>query len=114
MSGDDTRSDDSIRRVFRYFAAFVLAPLAVPLLLLPWLLYGKLALRWVLTSMVIGALVSYTGTLVFGMPVFFLFRRLGYKSVWVAVIVGFSIGAVMWLVFFVLASLSWDPSLSWD
>jgi hypothetical protein len=42
----------------RAAVAFFIAPLAVPLSQLPWLTTGRLAPGWVLTAIVIAALVS--------------------------------------------------------
>jgi hypothetical protein len=112
MSADDTPSDDSRRRDLRFFAAFFLAPLTVPLLLLPLLLYGKLAPFWVGVAFVIAAVVSYAGTLLFSMPAYFVLRRWGYTSIWIAITVGSVIGAIMWLVFAVLFTLSLDQGIA--
>src|SRR5712691_4625019 len=99
MSVDDTPSDDSTRRDLRLFAAFFLAPLTVPLLLLPLLLYGKLAPFWIGVAFAIAAVVCYVGTILFGVPAYFVLRRWGYTSIWIAITVGLVIGAIMWLVF---------------
>src|ERR1700722_15834098 len=92
--------------------AFFIAPLAVPLLLLPWLSSGHLRTGWVVTTMVIAALVSYTGTLVIGMPAYFLMRARGLTAAWIAGAVGFVSGVLMWLVFSVLFPLSLDQGLA--
>src|SRR6266540_824083 len=89
-------SDASMKRGA---VAFFIAPLAVPLLLLPWLSSGHLALGWMLTATVIAAMTGYVGTLVFGMPAYFFLRARGLTSAWIAVAIGFAIGALMWLVF---------------
>jgi hypothetical protein len=112
MSGGDTRSDDPTRCEFRHFAAFYFVPLTVPLLLLPLFLYGKLAPFWVGAAMTIAAVVSYAGTLLFGVPAYSVLRRWGYTSIWIAITVGIVIGAMMWLVFGVLFTLSLGPVLN--
>jgi hypothetical protein len=96
----------------RRAVAFFIAPLAVPLLMLPWLSSGHLATGWILTAMVIAALVSYAGTLALGMPAYFLLRARGLTAAWIAGAAGFVIGALMWLVFSVLFPLSLDQGLA--
>ena len=86
--------------------AFLTAPLAVPLLLLPLLLFVHLAPGWILAATIIAALVSYTGTLILGIPIYMALRACGLTHVWIAGVVGFAIGAAMWLVFSVLFVLS--------
>jgi hypothetical protein len=83
----------------RAAVAFFIAPLAVPLSLLSWLTSGHLAPGWVLTAIVIAALVSKAGTVVLGMPAYFLLRARGLTAGWIAGVAGFVIGALMWLVF---------------
>lgn len=96
----------------RRAVAFFIAPLAVPLLMLPWLLSGHLASGWILTAVVITALVSYAGTLALGMPAYFFLRARGLTALWIAGVTGFVIGALMWLVFSVLFPLSLDQGLA--
>ena len=50
--------------------------------------------------------MSYTGTLILGLPIYLVLRARGLTHVWIAGVVGFAIGAVMWLVFSVLFVLS--------
>lgn len=92
--------------------AVFISPLVVPLLLLPWLLSGQLALGWILTSMVIAALVSYTGTFALGIPSYRFLKSRGLTAAWIACVLGFIIGALMWLVFSVLFPLSLDQGLA--
>ncbi|RUW45528.1 hypothetical protein EOA32_33895 [Mesorhizobium sp. M1A.F.Ca.ET.072.01.1.1] len=96
----------------RSAVAFFTAPLAVPLLMLPWLLSGHLAVGWILTAMVIAALLSYAGTLALGMPVYFFLGARGLTAFWIAGIAGYVIGAIMWLVFSVLFPLSLDQGFA--
>ncbi|WP_156751148.1 hypothetical protein [Mesorhizobium sp. AA23] len=95
----------------RHAVAFFSAPLAVPLFTLPWVLSGHLAAGWILTATVITALVSCAGTLALGMPAYFFLRARGLTTFWIAGIIGFVIGAFMWLVFSVLFPLSLDQGL---
>jgi hypothetical protein len=110
MLDDATNRDGSKGRGSRRAIACFIAPLAVPLLLLPWLLWqpGKLGAIWVVTAMVISAFVSYLGTLLVGIPTYFLLSRRGYTAAWIAAAAGSAIGALMWLIFSVLFALSFD------
>jgi hypothetical protein len=92
--------------------AFILAPLAVPLLLLPWLLAGHLAVKWTITAMIIAALITYAGVVALGIPTYSFLRARGFTTVWIAGIAGFLIGAVMWLVFSVLFPISLGQGVS--
>jgi hypothetical protein len=96
----------------RNVVAFLIAPLAAPLLMLPWLLSGHLATGWVLTAMIIVVLVSYAGSLALGVPAYYFMRKRGLTSVWIAGVVGFAIGILMWLVFSILFPLSLDQGLA--
>lgn len=96
----------------RRAVAFFIAPLAVPLLMLPWLSSGHLSPGWILTATVIAALVSYAGTFVLGMPAYCFLRARGLTAAWVAGVTGFVIGVLMWLVFSVLFPLSLDQGLA--
>jgi hypothetical protein len=111
-SGQIAAATGSDAPMKRGAVAFFVAPLAVPLLLLPWLSSGHLAPGWMLTAIVIAALVSYAGTLVLGVPAYFLLRARRLTAAWIAGVAGFVIGALMWLVFSVLFPLSLDQGLS--
>lgn len=113
MSDDVASSNGSKGRDSRGAIAFFIAPLAVPLLLLLWQLSAAhAALGLILTTMFIGAFVSYVGTLVFGIPAYRLLRARGVTALWVAVVVGFIIGILMWLIFAVFFGLSLGHGLS--
>jgi hypothetical protein len=105
-------SNDSISHGSRLAMALFVAPLAVPVLLLPWLLSGHLATTWILTTIFVGGLVSYAGALVLGVPAYFILSARGLTAAWVSPAVGFAIGALMWLIFSVLFALSLDQGLS--
>ena len=96
------------RRTF----AFLVAPLAVPLFVLVWSFAGHLALGWRLTMVAIAAILSYSGTLAFGMPAYFLLKARGLTAAWIAGAVGFATVALMWLVFLVLFPLSLGQGFS--
>jgi len=92
--------------------AFVVAPLAVPLLVLPWLLSGGLAVGWIITAMAVAALVSYVGTFTLGTLAYFFLKSRRLTEAWIASVAGFAIGALMWLVFSIVFPLSLDQGLA--
>lgn len=95
----------------RHIVGFFVAPLAAPLLLLPWLWSGQLASGWILTAVVISSLVSYAGALVLGMPTYFLLRARDLTADWIAGMAGFAIGSLMWLTFSGLLPLLLDQGV---
>src|SRR5689334_956225 len=95
----------------RSAVAFLVAPLAVPVVLLPWLSSDHLTRGWILTAMIIAAAVSYAGTLALGMPAYFVLKAWRLTAAWTAVIVGFVIGALMWIIFSMLFPLSLGQGL---
>ena len=56
--------------------------------------------------------MSYAGTLALGMPAYFFLRERGLTAFWIAGVVSFVIGALMWLVFSALFPLSLDQGLA--
>ena len=96
----------------RHKVAFLIAPLAVPLFVLVWSLTGHLALGWRLTVVAIAAFLSYSGTLAFGVPAYYLLKARKLTAAWIAGTAGFAIGALMWLVFLVIFPLSLDQGFS--
>lgn len=96
----------------RTLIAFYIAPLVVPLLLAltPRELSGTdLSDR---LSVVVGAFVAYAGVWAIGGPAYLFLRARRWTSFWLAPLLGFAIGAVMWLVFGVLFGLSLGHSLA--
>lgn len=96
----------------RHKFAFLAAPLAVPLFFLVWLLPGDFPARWQLTMVIIAAIFAYGGTLLFGVPAYFFLKAQNLTAIWVAMVAGFGIGALTWLVFMVLFPLSLDEGWS--
>ena len=88
----------------RTITAFMTAPLVVPVIMV---LYfdAELSSQWLLISP-IALMFSYLGTVVFGIPVYLLFRRHGWVSIWH--ILGMSIvgGWLLWAIFWLLFGLS--------
>jgi len=92
--------------------AFLVAPLAAPLLLLPWLsASGDLSLGWIVTTTSIGAFLSYAGTLIVAIPLYRQLRSRGLVRIWIACASGSVIGGLVWLLFSVLFPLSLGQGL---
>jgi hypothetical protein len=92
--------------------AFFFAPLAVPLLLLPWLIYSGLAVVWVIVTLLLSLTVSYIGSATLGLSAYKLLKRHNYTALWIALPVGYAIGAVMWMVFSVFFVVSLGQGIS--
>jgi hypothetical protein len=93
---------------YRRTAAFLAAPMVVPLSFLLWFLWGSLTPVWAFVGTLVAAFVSYAGTFIFGRPVYFALLRRGHTAFWIAPAVGFTIGALMWVIFSILFVLSLD------
>jgi|SRR5262245_3691146 len=80
----------------RHVAAFVLAPLIVPLLMsalaIP-ILREEPSLYW--RVLIIAATVSYTGLILVGAPAYVGFRSVGWTAFWIAPLVGFVVGVII-------------------
>lgn len=87
--------------------AFLLAPLAVPLI---WTVYVAssapngstspgLAFQGFFLVFSISALCTYIGVIVFGVPIYLFLRAYGLTAFWIAPVVGFMAGALMLSIF---------------
>jgi hypothetical protein len=88
--------------------AFIVAPSIVPLIWLPQLILGHVALVWSLTITCIVAVFSYGGVYAFGWPAYGFLRKHGYTNAWIAVVIGFASGFLVWQIFCVVFPLSLD------
>lgn len=95
----------------RQTLAFLLAPLVVPMSFALWLAWGHLAPAWVVVSAFVSALFTYGGTAVFGIPAYKILLRSGWTALWVAVVTGFVIGMITWIIFGILFALSLDEGM---
>ena len=86
----------------RHDIAFLVAPAAVPLLLLALAAQSGGPRDANLFAVAVAAAVSYGGTVVLGAPAYLFLRARGLRAVWVAPATGFAVGALMCLAFFVL------------
>jgi hypothetical protein len=96
----------------RTFAAFIIAPLWVPLTAS---VYAPLAMfpypeqrHWVLITTLISAFFTYLGVLGLGVPAFLFLRSRKMTALWIACVAGIVVGTVMWTVFVVCFALSLD------
>lgn len=94
----------------RTILAFTVAPLWVPLLLIP---FARLVLFpdpgggiWVAMTAFLSFAFSYGGTFLIGAPVFAFLRSRNLTAPWIAVVLGFAIGATVYFVFNVLFGLA--------
>lgn len=89
----------------RSTTAFLVAPLWVPLIAVPYAWFVMFPYpeqhMWVVVAGVVSALFAYVGVFLFGMPLFFFLRARNWTSLWIAGLAGLTIGTVMWLAFMV-------------
>jgi hypothetical protein len=89
----------------RSAAAFILAPLCVPLTVAPFaslfLFPDPAQTPWVVITTIISAIFTYLGVFVLGLPAFLFLRSRGWTDLWVAAIAGFLIGIVTWIAFMI-------------
>ncbi len=96
----------------RTLVAFLIAPLVVPALMFFYLRGLASTDFWHAFSLVISVIFAYTGVWVLGFPAYLFLRARRWTGFWLAPVLGFVIGAVMWLVFGVALSVSLGHSLA--
>jgi len=90
----------------RHIAAFLLAPLTVPLLMSVLVLQILLEVRslyWF--GLLIAAVVSYAGALLVGAPAYVVLRSRGWTALWLAPVVGSAVGVISALALVVIFPL---------
>jgi hypothetical protein len=55
---------------------------------------------------IIAAIFAYGGMLTLGVPAFLILRAGNHTAFWIAAVLGFAIGGLTWVVFFVLFGIS--------
>ena len=95
-------------RPIRLLVALVLAPLTIPLGTSFYLLSTNVERSWVGTGAFISTFIAYVGVFVIGLPAYYFLRTRRWTSIWIAPLVGFAVGAFMWLVFIVCLVLLFD------
>jgi hypothetical protein len=96
----------------RSIIAFLVAPLAAPVLLIPYIRSMTTTSTWFVFALIISAIMAYAGVFIFGVPAYFFLRTRSWTALWIAPLVGFLIGAVMWLVFSAIFALVLDEGIS--
>jgi hypothetical protein len=102
--------------VSRSVAAFLIAPLWVPLIVVPYTLFVIFPYPaqhlWVAVAGLLSTVFTYLGVGLIGLPVFRFLRSRNWTVIWIASVAGFVIGSAMWLVFTVIFILSLGESFS--
>jgi hypothetical protein len=97
-------------KMMRKSVAFVVAPLWVPLAVAVFaatvVFPNPAQIHWVIISTVIGSILTYAGVLLVGLPIYPILVRRGWTSIWVAIALGFVVGALVNRLFMVLFALS--------
>jgi hypothetical protein len=68
--------------------------------------------HWIYITIVVAAIFTYGGVLTLGIPAFHVLRAREHTAFWIAPVVGFCVGVVTGLVFFVLFGLSLRSSFT--
>jgi hypothetical protein len=92
--------------------AFLVAPLVVPLFLLPSLYSGMPDKFWFAVTLIGATITAYAGTFFFGLPAYLFLRARKWTAFWIAPVLGFIAGSLAYCVFVVLLGLSFGNSLS--
>jgi len=90
----------------RSIIAFLVAPLTVPVLLLPYIRALSNTFGISVFALEIATVMAYAGAILFGVPAYSFLRARDWTAPWIALIFGFAIGAAMWVVFMVIFALS--------
>jgi hypothetical protein len=93
----------------RTLIAFLVAPLVIAAIVVPYFAVATTS-QWVGAIALITLIFSYLGTLVFGIPVYLLFRSQGWVSIWATVATAIIGGWLLWWIFLMLfaASFGYD------
>src|SRR5262249_53753612 len=88
----------------RHIIAFLLAPYAAPAILAVY--YASISgYRPETNELLYGALfAAYAGAIVFGIPIYVFLRTWRLTAFWIAPVVGFLVGTIMW---YALVALFW-------
>jgi hypothetical protein len=92
--------------------AFLVAPLVVPLFLLPSLYSGMPDRFWFAVTLIMAAIAAYAGTFFFGLPAYLFLRARKWTSFWIAPVLGFIAGSLAYCVLVVLFAVSLGNRLS--
>jgi hypothetical protein len=95
----------------RLVVALVVAPLTIPLGTYFYLLSTNVERNWVGNGAFISTIIAYVGVFVVGLPAYNFLRIRRWTFIWIAPLLGFVVGALMWLVFIVCLVLLFDEGL---
>ena len=98
--------------VMRVLIAFLVAPLCVPIALMPlfFLFVHPTAPSWAVFESVVSMVFAYGGMVVFGLPTYLLLRPRDMTKRWVTVAAGFVYGVLTMMIFLVLFDLAFSYS----
>jgi hypothetical protein len=80
----------------RRLVAFLVAPLAVPIVLGPYLYSIIPTPIWFAFALIASVIVAYGGVLIVGLPAYYLFLARKWTAFWIAPLLGFVVGGLMW------------------
>ena len=89
----------------RTMLAYVVGPLVVSALLIPYLQVTAATSFWFLFSVVVTTLVSYGGAVIFGILSAILLRQPKRTAIWTFTLVGLCSGALAWIFFDIVFAL---------
>lgn len=92
--------------------AFLVAPLAVPILLVPYLNSLMPAQFWFVVALCFSAITAYAGTFLFGIPAYLFLQARKWTAFWIAPVLGFIAAGLAWTAFAALFGLSLGSDLS--
>jgi uncharacterized protein with PQ loop repeat len=96
----------------RLVIAFLVAPFAAPVLLIPYIRSMTTTPTWFVFALIISTIVTYVGVFIFGVPVYLALRSRNWTALWIACLLGAAIGVVMWLIFSVAFALVLDEGMA--
>jgi hypothetical protein len=102
----------------RTIVAFALAPLWATAATIVWACYAfpyPEQRHWIAIATFVGTIFAYAGTFAIGIPAYRILSARNQVSAWTAVVLGFGIGSITWIVFEVLFvfSLGAGAAFSW-
>jgi hypothetical protein len=83
----------------RHLKAFLIAPLLVPGLMMPFLLPALPRAPWIAgLALMSASIASYAGALLVGAPAYMALRSRGWTAFWIAPVVGFVVGEIVGII----------------
>jgi uncharacterized integral membrane protein len=85
--------------MMRRVIAFIVAPMAVPIVGFPYILSMMQGGTWIAIGTVIAIILAYVGTLGIGVPLLTLLWNRRWTALWITVVVATIGGVIMWEIF---------------